>query len=415
MAVTTAVLQTLTLLPAAHAEVDAAVDAALALNPMLERRDGMPCVGCGRHCQSGRCVRCARDGIAAAAAAEPTVDPFRTLEVAAGMEISSACRGALPLVMAHLTDRGLLDSEPDEIAALHGLTTATVAEALRALRVVGPPGIGETTTIGLLTAQARMLRDDGTAPDWFVTLVQDHLDLIGGEDFAAAADILGVTEEEVRHAAALIRSRLRPFAAIGSSTPEPRSQPDVFVRYDSSETLQVEVPDSAWFGLRVTPLAPYIGATSEARKWLAPHDAAARRLLHQLDARADVLTRVAGLAIERQRAYIAHGPTAHLPLTRTEVAHSLGLHPSTVSRAVRGKCLRLPSGQVMDLANLFGKSVAARAHLSALAAQRSDLPRNDRALRGLLADVGVDVARRTVAKYRAQLGIQAQTSGSSRS
>lgn len=408
VAATTAVLHTLTLLPATQAEVDASIDAALAANPLLERRDGAPCAGCGRHCQSGMCHRCAPNGAPAVTTPEPAFDPFCTLEAAAGMEIRNTCRSALPLVLAHLTERGLLDSEPDEIAALHELNPDTVAEVLRAIRVVGPPGIAETTTIGLLTAQARNLCTEGAAPDWFVTLVQDHLGLVAEEDFAAAADLLGVSEEDVRCAAVLIRSRLRPFVATFPPTVEPRRQPDVFAYRDGPDGLRVEVPDSAWFGLQVALVAPEIDATPEARSWLAPHDVAARRLVHQLDARADVLTRVAGYAVARQRAFIMHGPTAHLPLTRTAVAHALGLHPSTVSRAVRGKCVRLPDGRVTDLADLFGTSVAARARLATLASHHSDLPRTDRGLRDLLATNGFDVARRTVAKYRTQLGIQAQ-------
>ncbi|MEV0029834.1 hypothetical protein [Nocardia sp. NPDC050793] len=323
------------------------------------------------------------------------------------MEIRSACRVALPLVLAHLTDRGLLDAEPEEIAALHGLDIDAVAEALRAIRVVGPPGIGETTIIGLLTAQAEVLRDTGAAPAWFVTLVQDHLGLLAEENHAAATAALGVTEADLTHATELIRSRLRPFVSIRPSRPALRQQPDVFLYPDGPNTFRVEVPNSAWFGLRVTALAPEIVADAEARSWLAPHDVAARRLLHQIDARADVLTRVAGVAVDRQRAFIAHGPMDHVPLTRTAIAKELGLHPSTVSRAVRGKRLRLPDGHVAGLADLFGKSVAAHAQLAALASD-SDGLRTDRELRELLAGTGFEVTRRTVAKYRSQLGIAAQ-------
>lgn len=405
LSATVTVVHTLALLPVAQGDLASEIDGALAENPLLERRDGAPCPGCGRHCRAGLCVRCARSERSSAAMPEPVVDPFHTLEAAAGAEIRSGCRAVLPIVLSHLTERGLLDDEPANIAVQHGLPLGAVTEALRAIRAAGPPGIAETTVTDLLTAQARALADTGIAPSWFATLVRDHLELVAGGNLATVAATLGVTVEEVAHAVVLIRSRLRPFAenapAVGTMNP----QPDVFV-YRDGTALSVEVPGSDWFGLSVTTVDPTVASNSEAQKWYSPYDSAARRLLRQLDARADVLTRVSALALERQQAFLTHGPTAHISLTRTAVAHELGLHPSTVSRAVRGKWLRMPDGRLTALADLFGTSVAARARLAALA-HEADADCTDRLLQLRLSDAGVDIARRTVAKYRAELGIAA--------
>ncbi|HWO58727.1 MAG TPA: hypothetical protein VNO31_01630 [Umezawaea sp.] len=397
-------LQALEFLPLARDELTLRVERALAENPALTRRAGAPCPGCGRHLTSPGCPRCRGPGVASRAAVDAVTRPFDTTETAAGWEIRSDCRHALPVVVAHLTDRGLLDADPEDIADLHGVAVAAVEEAVRALKVAGPPGVAERTVGDLLAAQARALVDTGEAPPLLVEVVREHLPAVAADDRDAVAEALGVSPGQVADLFDLVRTRLRPAATPEDAEPEVRAAPDVLVHRRPGGGFDVEVADSGWYGLAVARESAAVRADREAAAWLKPHEQAARKLIRGLDLRADVLHRVATAAVGHQGAFLDHGPPGHRDLTRARVADDLGLHPSTVSRAVAGKALRHPDGRVVPLATLFGTAVPVKARVAELAA-RGGL--SDEGIRAALAGEGVRVARRTVAKYRAGLGLPA--------
>lgn len=399
------VLQTLGMLTLTHGEVVEATELALAENPVLERAEGHPCPGCGRHVTQGVCRRCRSGGAIREAGPESelSVDPFTSIEADAALEIRSDCRHALAPVLAHLTPRGLLDADPAEIAELHRIEVAAIEEALRALRAVGPPGIGAPDVVSLLEAQAQALVVEQQAPAWLPHLVRHHLaDLAEGRTQEVAL-MMNLPAVEVQEALVIIRARLRPFVLFEQNEMETAVRTaDVLLYRQPDGSLDVEVPSSAWFGLTVVDLAAGLGeagGTEEAKQWLAEHEQSARRLISQLDGRADVLRRVALAAVSHQQEFLSHGPAFHRALTRTAVAQEIGIHPSTVSRAVGSKRLRLPSGEVVDLSCLFGKSVAARAAVEQLISEGTG-SRSDAGLRDVLARQGVDIARRTVTKYR---------------
>jgi RNA polymerase sigma-54 factor len=397
-------MHVLGMLPLAYEAVETAVNRALADNPMLRRRRGSPCRSCGRHCSSSACFRCT--GTDRGGGREAAVRPFDTLEADAGCEIESRYRRALPVVISHLTGRGLLDCAPESIAVAHGLDLVAVAAAVRAIKAVGPVGVAERSMTGLLVAQAERLVAAGDAAGWFVDMVRDHLASVAAGDVAAVCAALGVDRASVGDAFRLVRARMRPSAAVESPVPVAvRAAPDVFVYRDRAGALEVEVADSTWFGLRLAAVPRHLRADAEAVAWLDPHERAARLLLQQLDGRAGVLRRVASWVVHRQAGFFDRGPAGHVHLTRTEVAGVLGLHPSTVSRAVAAKVVRCPDGDVIDFAELFGGDVAVKARILDLACRGRRL--SDAELCTALAAGGHVVARRTVAKYRAQLGIPA--------
>jgi RNA polymerase sigma-54 factor len=398
-------LKALGMLAMTHHEVAVATEHSLAGNPVLERMDGHPCPGCGRHVTSGSCYRCRGKGTVSQFqdGAEPGIDPFQTLEADAGLEVRSDCRHGLEYVLAHLTPRGTLDAEPEEIARSHGLGLEQVQEALRALKAVGPPGIASTSVAALLAAQAEVLVAGGGVPDWLPRLVSEHLGDLAEGSIAAVVCAMGITEHQVMTGLALIRDRLRPFAAWETSANEDRPPTaDVFLYRRPDGSFEVEVPDGDWFGLRVVNLSEGLRPSPEAKRWLAEHELAAQRLIYQVDRRANVLLRITECAVAHQKDFLDHGNGHHRPLTRTAVAQEIGLHPSTVSRAVSGKRLRLPSGAVADLSRLFGKGQAPRAALEVLLAAAPGAMSDDE-LRGELARNGFEIARRTVNKYRRSL------------
>ncbi|NUT71250.1 hypothetical protein [Pseudarthrobacter sp. C4D7] len=400
-------LKALGMLAMTHAEVVTATERALASNPVLERAEGHPCPGCGRHVASGTCFRC-RGGQGVSRfqdGPEPAVNPFASLDEDARVEVRPDSRHALELVLAHLTSRGLLDCGPEQLALLHGLHPGQVHEALRALRAVGPPGIAATSVVELLALQAEALAAAGEVPDWLPHLVRGHLADLAAGSTDAAASVLGLSGEQVLAGLAIVRERLRPFVAMDTSAETSAIQTaDVFLYRRPDGSLEVEVPASAWFGLQVVDLSAGLTDASGAKQWLTEHELEARRLLYQIDRRASALLRITECAVTHQKDFLDHGDAGHhRPLTRTAVAQETGLHPSTVSRAVSGKRLRLPSGTVTDLACLFGKGQAARAALQEYMTTAAGGAASDEQLRGALARSGFAIARRTVNKYRRSL------------
>jgi RNA polymerase sigma-54 factor len=395
-----ALLRTLALLPLSAPELDAEVERATAANPALERRGAPPCPGCGFPGAAGGCGRC---GGGPVRAAEPAEDPFDGIELAAACEIDPAARGALPFVLDHLTPRGLLDTDPDDIAIMHRLAPAHVREAVRAVVAAGPPGVASRTVGDLLAAQAAALAPEG-APRWLVPLLREHLPWVAARDVAAVAECYGTTPPEAEHAFAWIRARLRPAAGVRRARrPAVLPAPDVFVDRGPGGDLVVRVPGSGDLGLVVLPVAAPLRDHPEAAAWLERHRQAGRELLRQIDVRAGTLTRVAGEIVRRQRRYFDAGPAGQVDLTRAEIAAAVGVHPSTVSRAAAGKSLRRPDGAVVDLALLFGIGTAARERLRELLDGADGRRPSDARVAELLAADGFPVARRTVAKYRARL------------
>jgi RNA polymerase sigma-54 factor len=179
--------------------------------------------------------------------------------------------------------------------------------------------------------------------------------------------------------------------------------PDVLVYRAADGALSVEVADSRWYGLAVAATPRRLRGDAEAAAWLGDHQRAARDLIRQLDSRATVLRRVATAAVAHQVEFLQRGPAAHRDLTRADVATTVALHPSTVSRAVAGKALRIPDGRVLELTALFGRAVPVKSRIAELARRRL----SDEGLRAALAAEGHVLARRTVAKYRTELGIVA--------
>ena len=402
-------LQVTALLTTGQADLVAAVDRGLAENPMLARRPGSVCPGCGRHRRSGPCSGCrvassARD-------AEPSHAPLESVEALARCEARGGGAAVVPLVVAHLTDRGLLDVEPADLAARYRLPLPDVEEAVRAVRAAGPPGIAQRNVRDLLRAQAEDLAERGVVPTWLPRLVEDHLDAIATEAVDEVATALGLDPGDVRAGFDMVRHRLHPWATPARARePEPPPVVDVVVLRTADDGLDVEVPDSRWFGLRTAAVPARLRADAVAAGWLAGHRAAALAFLAQVDARAAVLLRVARHTVVAQRALFDHGPAHQADLSRSRVAAVLGLHPSTVSRAVSGKTVRGPRGETFPLAELFGSGAAARSRIADLLADR---PRSDAELAAALAAEHLVVARRTVAKYRSQLGLPAFGAGRS--
>jgi RNA polymerase sigma-54 factor len=320
----------------------------------------------------------------------------------------AVARAAL-LLVGELDSRGWLDVPLSEIAAREGLDLADLEAALAAVQSCDPPGVGARDLAECLALQ---LIDLGLSPAEARATVAE-LPRFARRDLPGLQRALGLSVEGVAARIELLR-RLTPdpVGHRGAPPPAPRLPDLVLVR-------SLTGPDRVALAHEALPLPRLDAALAErarAEGFGADLLDRALTLLRAVESRGATLLRIGDWLVQRQAPALRDGPGALRPVSRAECAAALGLHPSTVGRAVQGKAL-LADGRLWPLERLFpgpavrgdaaGPANAAVAHRLAMliAAEPAGRPLSDAALAARLAAEGVDIARRTVAKYRDRLRI----------
>lgn len=309
------------------------------------------------------------------------------------LETSPDDLGVVEYVVGCLDRHGLLDRSCAQLAAETASSEAEVERVVAVVRRVGPPGVGARSVQESLLLQLDALAPDDVRAPLARAVIADHLPALARGHFAAIATALGVGQDAVHDVLRLVRERLRPYPAFdGNARPSAvYVVPDVVVRERAATpgAFDVELVEPALNRLRV--------------RETAPGSAAARAFCAQLRGRWETVQRIAEFVVDRQRLSLSDGGQSLVPLTRAETATELGLHESTVSRAVADKHALLPDGSLVPLSRFFGSAGGLDEALRRLVAE--DPPSSDQALADRLRAVGYDVARRTVAKHRDRLGI----------
>ena len=300
-----------------------------------------------------------------------------------------------------------LDTEPEEIEAV-----------LHLIQTLEPAGVGARDLAECLGLQLAQL-EPGTP--WLTearTLVNQHIQLLAAHDYRQLMKYMKLNREELEHVIGLIQS-LRPRP--GSQVQEANAEyvvPDVLVK-KAGDAWKVELNTDALPRLRIN--SHYAGMirradNSEDNVSLKNHLQEARWFIKSLQSRSETLLRVATCIVERQRAFLEYGEEAMKPLVLHDIADSLGLHDSTVSRVTARKYMHTPRG-VFELKYFFSShvsteqggtcsSTAIRALLKKyIQAEMPEKPLSDSKLVKLLSGQGIQVARRTIAKYRESLSI----------
>lgn len=331
------------------------------------------------------------------------------LEEQLGAERRPVDKGLAKHLIALVDENGYLRVRPAAIARAAGVSQQRVQAALDILRSYEPAGVFAQDLADCLLLQ---LRRRGDAPPLAAELIESGLEELGRGDMGVLAARLGASRPQVEEAAAYIRTlQPKPGAAFCSGEAQ-------YVRPD----LEVVCEDGL---LAVRELRPwrlelcrdYAGAARilepEARAYLKQESMRARRLLLAVEQRSDTLLRVARLLVQRQEAWFLNNAPLET-LTQAELARQLQLSESTVCRAVKDKYF-LWARQAVPLKELFCNGLAGGSSASQVQAGMRRLleqedpakPWSDRALADALAAQGVAVGRRTVAKYREQMGVPA--------
>ena len=338
--------------------------------------------------------------------------------------LSDRDRAIAMTIVDDLDGAGYLTSSLDELASVVGTAIADQVEAdevqaiLRLVQGLEPNGVAARDLRECLLLQLGQLPAD---TPWLVETrrcVADFMDMLAGRDYNQLMRRLKLAREELAQVIALIQS-LNPRP--GSQYSEEQTEyivPDVFV-YKYKDRWRVELNAETMPPLRVNPY--YAGMikradNSDDNNSLRTHLQEARWFIKSLQSRSETLLRVATAIVERQRAFLEHGEEAMKPLVLHDIAEALEMHESTISRVTTRKYMHTPRG-IFELKYFFSShvsttlggeasSTAIRAVIKKLiAAENVQKPLSDHKIAELLAEQGVQVARRTVAKYREAMSI----------
>ena len=321
-----------------------------------------------------------------------------------------------------INDQGYLEESLQEIVDSFDpeleIELDEVEVVLRRIQQFEPAGIGARDLRECLLLQLRQLPDRTPWLSEAQRLVSDHLDLLGSRDYSLLMRRMKLKEDELRQVIELIQSlNPRPGSQIEASEPE-YVVPDVIVRKHNDRWL-VELNQDAMPRLRVN--AQYASFVKRAdssadNTFMRNQLQEARWFIKSLLSRNETLMKVATQIVEHQRAFLEHGDEAMKPLVLHDIAEAVGLHESTISRVTTQKYMHTPRG-IYELKYFFSShvstaeggecsSTAIRAIIKKLvAAENPKKPLSDSKIAGLLEAQGIQVARRTVAKYRESLGI----------
>jgi len=331
-------------------------------------------------------------------------------------------RALVAMLIDVLDDDGYLTQPLEEIAALFSAEAQVDVEelgiALRHLQNLEPAGVGARSPGECLVLQ---LRADATLRDHpacalAVEIAEKHLQLLASRDYARLRSLTGAQEEELRAAQKLIQS-LNPRPGAAFARVDTRYMiPDVIVRKVKS-VWRTSLNPEAMPRLRINRLyADLAGSARNGSNALASQLQEARWMIKNVQQRFDTILRVSQAIVDRQRHFFEHGEVAMRPMVLREIAETLGLHESTISRVTTQKFMATPRG-TFELKYFFGSHVATdtggaasstaiRALIKQLvAAENPRGPLSDASIARILGQQGIVVARRTIAKYRESLHI----------
>jgi RNA polymerase sigma-54 factor len=335
--------------------------------------------------------------------------------------LSGRDRRLVALLIDSLDDDGYLTQSLEEIAALLPPELDVEIEdlqiALRHLQNMEPAGVGARNLSECLTLQLAVMPPDTPFLGAALETTRNHLDALAARDFSRLKKLLRCEDAMLRSVQKLITG-LNPKPGRSFSTEETRYVvPDVIVKKVKGVWIAALNPD-AMPRLRINRLyADILQRNRNAcSQQLTSQLQEAKWLIKNVQQRFDTILRVSQAIVDRQRHFFEHGEVAMRPLVLREIAEALDLHESTVSRVTTQKFMHTPRG-IFELKYFFGShvtteaggaasSTAIRALIKQLvSAENARKPLSDGQISEILAQQGIMVARRTIAKYRESMQI----------
>jgi RNA polymerase sigma-54 factor len=331
--------------------------------------------------------------------------------------LSEEVRDAADGVVGNLDENGYLLSSPEEMAEEGGHKLEDVKEAIHVVQTLDPAGVAasDLRECLLLQLESRGAKD-GVA--W--QIVRDHLKLVETRQPREMVRLLRRPMEHIQIALDVIK-HLDPRPGLRYSGPGARQvEPDVYISKDGEDYL-IQVSDDDVPQLRLNPqyrrmLDREQEPNREVRSYIKERYASAIQLMKNIEQRKQTILKVCQSVVRRQLDFLEHGIDQLKPMMIKEIAEEIGVHPSTVSRAVSNKYAHTPQG-VFELRYFFSEAVQGpgggatpllilKRRVKKMIEEEDPMhPLTDEQITERLQGEGIEVTRRTVAKYREDMRI----------
>ncbi|MBT3669144.1 MAG: hypothetical protein HON98_13205 [Chloroflexi bacterium] len=443
-ALTTAHLaQTMTLLALNNQELLEKIQGELATNPALDLNETNHCPTCQRIIKNNSyCPNCShsasnedpvvfvssREDISSSRNSNDIIsdDEFTSQQedlptyvlrqIATELEIDE--RALAAHILSSLDEDGLSTTSNVEVARYHHVSLSKVEKVMELINKSDPIGVGCSSPKAALLTQLDMI-DDGQFIDPLTYKVIDiGLDNLSKNQYELLSKKLGVTIQRIEKISSFISSNLNPYPGRAfwgnvrhqeNPTLQRYKNPDVIINIQGDPNDPQFIVEVMWpirGTLKLNPAFKKAMAEAPENKsgeWKEAIEKA-NLLIKCLIQRNHTLVQLMQKLSVLQRDYILKGDAYIKPITRAKLAKEIGVHESTISRAVSSKSAQLPSGKIVPISIFFDRSLHIRTALKEIIANE-EKPLSDTKLVKLLSEYGYDIARRTVAKYRSVEGI----------
>jgi RNA polymerase sigma-54 factor len=438
--------QTMTLLSLTADELREQIESELASNPALELIEERRCPTCHRLLPPhGTCPTCSSPKSDAVEEPIVFVSPREDFNFSSGVnseempednyssttedlptfvlrqiasELDGSERTIAAYFLTHLDDDGLLSITLIEIARYFHVPLSKIEDIQKKIQHAEPFGVGSCSPQEALLVQLDMLSEAHEIPALARPMIEKEMGLLSRHQYAELARAFKVSLRTVHQTVAFISENLNPFPArshwgdVRQSTetpPQVYHRPDILISYlneDPLKPLVIEIIMPLNGTLRVNPMfRSAIHEADQEKKDDWKNDLERASLFVKcLQQRNHTITRLMQRVAGLQRNFICHGEKYLKPVTRASLSVELGVHESTISRAVANKAVQLPNGRIVPLAMFFDRSLNVRKVLKEII-EKEGRSLSDTEIADLLSEQGYQVARRTVAKYRAMEGI----------
>jgi RNA polymerase sigma-54 factor len=444
------IAQTMTLLYMTSTELLQTIDVELSNNPALELVRERRCPMCGRRLPpQGPCPICSQpktldpnetivfisprddfyhysSGSGSSSYDDIPEDPFSSTQLdlptyvlrQVAPELAKDEREIAAMILSNIDEDGFLAIEVRDICRFHHTTPSKIETVLKKIQRCDPLGVSARNIKEALLAQVEFLSETVAIPEFVRRAISEEFDLLQKRQYGELAKKLGTSVQKIKLVAHYISDNLNPFPARANwgnyrqpndNTPDVFHQPDVLIYYLNNKPgnpLVIEIITPSRGTLRLNPLFKKALKEQNEEKqeeWKKDLDKASL-LIKCIQQRNNTMRQLMEKIVSVQKSFIIHGDTELESLTRAEIAQELGVHESTISRAVANKTVQLPNKKIIPMSTFFDRSLSVRAIMRNII-ENENHAMNDTEVRKSLEKQGIKIARRTVAKYRAMEGI----------
>lgn len=326
-------------------------------------------------------------------------------------------------IIDSIDDNGYLKSSPELLHQhlsehLEGLDLEEIIAVLHKVQSFDPIGVGTTDLQDCLLIQLKQLPQSTPFLALAIELVTEQMPALGAQDSSKLKRQLGIDDETLSQIISLIQQlNPRPGSGVEDASPE-YIRPDVYVKKFKGQ-WQVSLNGDIATNIRVNPYYQTLikhGDKSADSQTMKNHLQEARWFLKSLQSRNETLMLVSQEIVHRQQEFLKHGAIAMKPMVLRDIAETVEMHESTISRVTTNKYMHTPNG-IFELKHFFSSHVstdsggecsatAIRAFIKELVDNESPKkPLSDNKIAAILGDKGINVARRTIAKYRESISI----------